>query len=133
MPTPRPCRIVHIDDNPMDIELMQMALDEADGRAVAYTGMTDPTEGAARLADRRDPPPSIVILDLNMPVTDGAQILERLRRDHGLDGMHVFVLTTSSDPADRKRCLSLGATAVMTKPSTFGELVDVARFILSHC
>ena len=127
------CRIVHVDDNPLDLELMQLAFAEIGDGTVAYRGMTDPTAAARQLTSGAGDPPEVLVLDLNMPVTTGAQILERVRQDPRLDAVRVIIFTTSSDPDDRERCLALGATAVITKPATFSELVDVARVLISHC
>ncbi len=45
----------------------------------------------------------------------------------------VIVFTTSKSPVDRNRCLALGATAVISKPNSFDELVGVAKSIIAYC
>jgi CheY-like chemotaxis protein len=127
------CRIMHIDDNPRDIELMELAFKDVDRTDVAYAGITDPLLGVQQLTEPDRPRPTIVMLDLNMPVMSGVEVLERMRSLRALDDVHVIVFTTSKSPADRERCLALGATAVMAKPASFSELVSVARSIIAYC
>lgn len=125
--------VLYIDDNPRDIELLQMALDEAEGGTLAYTGMTDPHAGINAIMDESGAKPSLVIIDLNMPRLNGMQFLEKMRDCLPCRDVRIVVLTTSSRAVDHQRCLALGAVAVITKPSSFSGLLDVARSIKKLC
>ncbi len=88
---------------------------EADGHRVrlAYDG------GAAVEAFRQDMP-DLTILDLNMPVKDGEQVLKEVR---SLDAnLPVLVLTGRQEVDTRVRCLDRGADDLMTKPFSLHEL-----------
>lgn len=96
---------------------------EADGHRVrmAYDG------GAAVEAFRQDLP-DLTILDLNMPVKDGEQVLEEVR---SLDAdLPVLVLTARQEVDTRVRCLDRGADDLMIKPFSLHELRARCRALL---
>jgi len=77
-------------------------------------------EGAA-------PRPGLILLDLNMPRKDGREALAEIRTDPALRGIPVVVLTTSKAEEDILRSYNLGANSYITKPVTFGGLVNVLQ------
>lgn len=68
-----------------------------------------------------------MILDLNMPRLGGLEVLRRLKSDETVARIPVFVLTTTSDPAELDRCYALGAAACLVKPVDFGALSDMVH------
>lgn len=60
--------------------------------------------------------PSFVLLDLKLPKIDGVDVLQRIREDERTRGLKVFALSASEDPRELDRCLSLGVSAVLSKP-----------------
>jgi DNA-binding response OmpR family regulator len=96
---------------------------EADGHRVriAY-------DGAAAVEAFRAEMPDLTILDLNMPVKDGEQVLQELRL---LDAdLPVLVLTGRQEVDTRVRCLDRGADDLMTKPFSLHELRARCRALL---
>ncbi len=73
------------------------------------------------------PRPGIILLDLNMPKKDGREALAEIKADESLRRIPIVVLTTSSDEADILSTYDLGVSSFITKPVTFGALVDVMR------
>jgi CheY-like chemotaxis protein len=73
------------------------------------------------------PRPGIILLDLNMPRKDGREALAEIKADDSLRRIPVVVLTTSKDEADVLSTYDLGVSSFITKPVTFGGLVDVMR------
>jgi CheY-like chemotaxis protein len=73
------------------------------------------------------PRPGIILLDLNMPRKDGREALAEIKADPSLRRIPVVVLTTSKDEADVLATYDLGVSSFITKPVTFGGLVDVMR------
>lgn len=71
------------------------------------------------------PRPGIVLLDLNMPGTDGRDVLEEMKQDSSLKTIPVVVLTTSSDERDIEHCYIAGANSYIQKP------VDLDGFVQS--
>ena len=70
------------------------------------------------------PRPGIILLDLNMPKKDGREALAEIKADESLRRIPVVVLTTSNDEQDVLRTYDLGVNSFITKPVTFGGLVE---------
>ena len=62
------------------------------------------------------PRPGIILLDLNLPGTDGREVLTVIKQDENLKTIPVIVLTTSSDERDIAACYKAGANSYVTKP-----------------
>lgn len=77
--------------------------------------------------NNKQTPPSLILLDLNMPVMNGWEALKIICKDPELSKIPVVVLTTSRDKADQGFCKKYGAKAFITKPSGFEALVDMLR------
>jgi CheY-like chemotaxis protein len=73
------------------------------------------------------PRPGLILLDLNMPKKDGREALKEIKEDPGLKEIPVVVLTTSKEEEDILRSYKLGANSYITKPVTFGGMVDVLK------
>lgn len=69
------------------------------------------------------PRPGIVLLDLNLPGTDGREVLAEVKGDADLRSIPILVLTTSSDDRDIERCYQSGANSYIKKP------VDLVGFM----
>jgi DNA-binding response OmpR family regulator len=96
---------------------------EADGHRVRLV-----CDGAAAVEAFRQEMPDLTILDLNMPVKDGEQVLEEVRI---LDAdLPVLVLTGRQEVETRVRCLDRGADDLMTKPFSLHELRARCRALL---
>ncbi len=60
--------------------------------------------------------PGFILLDLNLPGTDGREVLMRIKTDKQLKTIPVVVLTTSNDPDDIQYCYAAGANCYIQKP-----------------
>ncbi|MBS1212917.1 MAG: response regulator, partial [Proteobacteria bacterium] len=60
--------------------------------------------------------PIVILLDLNLPGTDGREVLAEIKQDERLRQIPVVVLTTSSDERDIERCYQMGANSYIKKP-----------------
>ena len=119
--------VLHVDDNRGDLDLTEAAFHDC-CPAIRYRGIEDPREAMAYLAEHAAsgaPPPSLVVLDLNMPRVRGQEVLEFIRRHAALRSLPVVVLTTSTRPSEMEECRRLGAAAIYTKPPSFDGLVDL--------
>lgn len=96
---------------------------EADGHYVRLE-----QDGAAAVDAFRAELPDLTILDLNLPVKDGEQVLEELR---SFDAeLPVIVLTARQEVDTRVRCLDHGADDLMVKPFSLFELKARCRALL---
>jgi CheY-like chemotaxis protein len=69
----------------------------------------------------------VVLLDLNLPVLDGYEVLRRLREDQRTRHMPIIVFTSTDDEEEMDRCYSLGCDHFVTKPMDYGEFMQVTR------
>lgn len=63
--------------------------------------------------------PMVVFLDLNLPILDGYQVLERLKKDDKTRKIPVVIISTTDDSREMERCYELGANAYISKPLEF--------------
>ncbi|MDH3503973.1 MAG: response regulator [Nitrospirota bacterium] len=68
--------------------------------------------------------PGIIFLDLNMPGTDGREVLEELKKDPDLKVIPIVVLTTSADERDVHDCYARGANSYIQKPLDFEKFIQ---------
>lgn len=75
-------------------------------------------------------PPAIILLDLNLPGTDGREVLEQVKGDANLRMIPVVILTTSSNPSDIRDCYDRGANAYQVKAANYeGFKTDIQRTV----
>jgi CheY-like chemotaxis protein len=74
--------------------------------------------------------PSLILLDLNMPGILGLQALKEIRGNKIFSQIPIIVLTTSTLNKDRKSSYELGASCFLTKPDTYGKLVEIVNAIV---
>ncbi|MNR39467.1 Response regulator MprA [compost metagenome] len=65
--------------------------------------------------------PDLVITELNLPILDGYQLIDKIQRDHAGEGQ-VIVLTDKQLPKSMDRAFELGASDYVTKPFSISEL-----------
>jgi CheY-like chemotaxis protein len=76
--------------------------------------------------------PAIVLLDLNMPGTDGREVLKTIKQDPRLHNIPVVIFTTSSNAKDVEECYRLGANSYLTKPVSYPGLEEKVRLIVQY-
>lgn len=96
---------------------------EADGHRVQLAA-----DGASAIQAFCQDLPDLTILDLNLPVKDGEQVLEEVRRVDA--DLPILVLTARQEVETRVRCLDRGADDLMTKPFSLHELRARCRALL---
>lgn len=76
--------------------------------------------------------PAIILLDLNMPGTDGRTVLKILKQDPQLFKIPVIIFTTSSNNEDIEECYRLGANSYVTKPINYSALEEKVCLIVRY-
>jgi two-component system response regulator len=74
-------------------------------------------------------PPDIIIMDIRMNLLDGFETISTIQNYKQLQGIPIYILTTSSQESDKQRAKELGARAFYTKPETAAEFRNIAREI----
>jgi two-component system response regulator len=75
--------------------------------------------------DDADAMPSVILLDLNMPILDGRDTLRQLKEDAFLKRIPVVIFSTSNNEEDITQGYELGASSYMVKPNNFDTLVEM--------
>ena len=73
------------------------------------------------------PIPTLVVLDLNLPLMSGFDVLAWMRNEKRLRRLPVVVLTSSSEPSDVSKSYALGANSYVVKPPTPEQLESLAK------
>ncbi|SEO25911.1 Response regulator receiver domain-containing protein [Nitrosospira multiformis] len=81
------------------------------------------------LQDEKSEKPCLILLDLNMPIMNGIEFLQAVKKDGRLRAIPVVVLTTSDDQQDKLDSFNLGAAGYMAKPVDYRQFVEVMHSI----
>jgi CheY-like chemotaxis protein len=128
--------VLYVEDEENDVFFMQMAFrKEGLDHALRTVGngreAIDYLAGNAAYADReRHPLPSVVLLDLNLPLISGFDVLRWLREQPELRNLPVVIFSSSSRNEDKAKARELGAQAYVEKPKSalvFREVVGLLR------
>jgi len=113
-----PPKILVADDNPDNVRLLTVRL-----QSEGYT-VVSATDGAETLAKLRADKPDLLMLDINMPIKDGFQVLSEMRADPEVQHIPVIVVTAARIlRQDVRQGLALGADDYITKPFDWREVV----------
>ncbi|RYZ00678.1 MAG: response regulator [Chitinophagaceae bacterium] len=125
--------VLYADDDPDDLQLVQDAFAQF-ARDVEVVTATDGGQALSYLEalSEFDPLPCLIILDVNMPVVDGKQVLRRLRSLDRFAEVPVVLFTTSSQPADQNFAEKLSA-GFITKPLQYKQMELITDQFIAHC
>lgn len=128
-----PTRILLVEDDPHDIELIELALESYnfinhmdivnDGEQALHYLHGSPGESSLQ------PLPRLVLLDLKLPKVSGIQVLQQIRAHPRTRRQVVVVMTSSQEDADLNACYDLGINSYIVKPLDFQQFIEVSRQI----
>ena len=109
---PKAITALVVEDSPTMRQLLVFALRRLKG--IEITEADDGVDALKKLAGgvKFD----IVLTDINMPIMDGLKLVRNLRSNDLYKDTPIVIITTEGGAEDRKRALSLGANAYITKP-----------------
>lgn len=125
--------ILLVDDSENDIALMRLAFKKAGfiiplqevhngEEAIAYLKGEKPYE------DRNEfPLPAVMLLDINMPMKNGFEVLAWVRTQPALKRLSIIILSASMRTEDIERAYDLGANSFLVKPGTMEDLTSMMR------
>lgn len=122
--TKSPANILLVDDDPMVLDVIALTLREAgyqvvtakNGKEALVKIFTDPSWGETKF-------PELIIADIMMPVMDGYEFCERVKKNPTTRGIPFIFLTAKIGAADRAKGLFLGCQSYLTKPIRRGDLL----------
>jgi CheY-like chemotaxis protein len=110
--------VLLVEDNPGDVNLIRMCAEKFNGVVVHH--VPNAVQAHRFLLNQHPfeqaPVPNLVLLDLRMPIFDGATVLESMRESIPYGTTPVVIFTSSSLLTDRVRCKELGANEYVNKP-----------------
>lgn len=83
------------------------------------------SEGAYAQSVR--PSPLMVLLDLNMPVVDGYEVLRRMKKEDHTKKIPVIILTSTEDIREVSRCYDLGCNVYIVKPVDYDKFSEAMQ------
>lgn len=126
-------RILLVEDDPNDVELIQLALDSYN-----FVNQIDVVNDGQKALNYllgsenslpTHPLPRMVLLDLKLPKVSGTKVLEAIRAHPRTHNLVVVVMTSSQEDKDLTTCYSLGANSYIVKPLDFTQFAEVTRQI----
>jgi CheY-like chemotaxis protein len=125
-------RILMVEDDPKDVELTLMALEEYNlVNEVVVVGdgaeALDYLHCRGNFSARTSGNPAVLLLDLKLPKVDGLEVLQQIKSDQKLRMIPVVVLTSSREERDMVASYKLGVNAYVVKPVDFHEFVNAIK------
>jgi CheY-like chemotaxis protein len=119
--------ILLVEDNQDHAELTLKALGNGNARHRVF--WVKDGEEALDFLMRKNPRPSLVLLDVNLPKVNGHEVLRRIKSDDTLRVIPVVMLTTSDCDADISASYHAGANSFVTKPVGFADYVECIKAV----
>jgi CheY-like chemotaxis protein len=127
---PAKALILLAEDNDGDVFLVKRALEKRNlSHELTLARSGDEALKFLEGAEMGSPPPDLILLDLNLPRIDGAQVLTWIRKTEAFKRTPVIVLTSSDSPRDRESVLALGADIYFRKPTDLKSFMDLGEVV----
>jgi CheY-like chemotaxis protein len=133
--TTQPFSILHVEDDPNDVLLVERALRKFD-QSTHIHAVSDGDKallylsGSEEFANReRFPFPNLVLLDLKMPRKSGLEVLAWIRGQPALRRVIVVIFTSSKHDQDVNKAYELGANSYLVKPVGFESLSETIKTV----
>ncbi len=120
--------ILLVEDDRVDAMTVRRALKELNVRNPLFI-VGNGEEALKFLRDRKNPRPSIILLDLNMPKMNGIEFLQIAKNDEQIKRIPVVVLTTSKADQDRIDTYNMSVAGYMVKPVDYMKFVETIKTI----
>ncbi|NLF29795.1 MAG: response regulator [Planctomycetes bacterium] len=121
---PRTSRVLVVDDNPQNQELLAAYLETMDVEVrIADDGLTALQQVAAD-------PPDLILLDIMMPRMSGFEVCTKLKSDPATRDIPVIMVTALDSMADIQRAVDCGTDDFLSRPLSRLELVTRVRNLL---
>ncbi len=127
--------ILLVEDNSSDVELTRRALLKehiTNEIVVAEDGQEalDYMFGEGNYEGRDiTQQPSLILLDINLPIVDGLEVLRRLRADPRTHRQLIVILTSSKEEQDLLKSYDLGVNSYIRKPVDFNQFAEAIKYL----
>ena len=128
-PPPKPAAdtplIACIDDSPRECQVMERILLDAGYR---FVGIQDSIQALPTLIEQK---PSVIFLDLVMPVANGYEICAQIRRISQFKNVPIVILTSNDGIIDRVRAKMVGSSGFLAKPVDAEKVLAIVQKYLA--
>jgi len=118
-------RILYVEDDEDNLYMLTLRFEEQGGYDVVPA-----VDGAEGLAKARAESPDLILMDLDLPVLSGWEVVRQLKADPATRAIPIIVLTAHAMLGDREKALAAGADDFDTKPVEFDRLIDKIERLL---
>jgi CheY-like chemotaxis protein len=110
--------IVLVEDDPGHAKLIEKNLERAGigNKVIKFTNGQNALDFFNELADNDISERYLMLLDLNLPIVDGFEVLEQLKKNPKTKAIPIVILTTTDNPREIDRCYAMGCNIYLTKP-----------------
>ena len=137
MDTHQTLRLLVVEDDPAYQYLIKMAFSShGEQTRWALTVVTNGQEAFNILFDEEKecaPLPDLILLDWNLPIVSGNDVLRRVKRDHKLRKIPILVFSSSDADSDILAAYDDHANGYITKPREFEALQTIVEAIERFC
>ncbi|HET7873237.1 MAG TPA: response regulator [Terriglobales bacterium] len=117
-------RILIVEDKPSSRELLRTVLEQ-----LGYE-VLEARDGEEGLRLIRDHKPKLVFMDLQIPLRNGYEVLQEVRKDPGFAQLPIVAITANAMPGDRDKTLAAGFTGYIAKPVSLAYLrSEISRLL----
>ncbi len=117
--------ILIVEDSPTMRQLLSFAM-----KRIPNSTVIEAADGVDALKKMSSTKIDIILADINMPVMDGLKLVSLVRDNPVFKSIPIIIITTEGAEEDRKRALSIGANAYLTKPIQTHELLKLVNTYL---
>lgn len=127
-----PYHILLVEDNPGDVDLTKEVIEESSHEAnVVVVGDGEPAMAYLRQEGEyaRAPRPDLILLDLNLPMKDGLEVLKEMAADEGLSTIPVMILTGTEAEESLLESYNIPVSRFSRKPIELSRFNDVVNWL----
>jgi two-component system, chemotaxis family, response regulator Rcp1 len=124
-------KIVIVEDNPADAKTLRVALARRDPE-IETVVLENGAIAIEYFSHSDTETPELVLLDLNLPIVNGFEVLEFLKSNPHLKKLPVVVLSGSSTQQEIEWCYAAGANSYICKPTGIQQVFDMSAQLVSY-
>lgn len=120
-------KILLIEDDRIEVMKFNRAIESSNNHSISLA-----KNGNEALLKLKNDVPDIILLDLNMPDTNGIEFLSILKSDGNLKHIPTIVLTTSDNKKDISECYRIGIAGYILKPLKYDNYEEKINTVLKY-
>ena len=131
-----PYKMLLVDDDPNDIELVQLSIQDFDFIRTLDV-LTDGAQALEYLIGSQSQAPvsllpQFVLIDLKLPKLTGIEVLRAIRQNRRTRTLPVVIMTSSSEDSDLRDCYDSGVNSYVVKPLDFHQFQELVKLVGSY-